>query len=251
VKEISGTIQLKVRGELVQIDLTIPADPVRPSAMIPAFQSMTNALVGQAIGRTDAEGKPVSCNAGCWACCRHLIPLTEGEAHYLAGVVNAMPAQRRAEVRRRFADTLELLREKGLLTALRDPAQPGAPSPHDLGMAYFALGIPCPFLENSRCSIHSQRPLVCREHLVTSAPSNCEDPSADSICKVPIPASVFGTLVTIDRKRGPSHAPYVPLALALAWAEANPETSTAFPGQDFLKQVVENLAGKPLDNLPQ
>ncbi len=41
---------------------------------------------------------------------------------------------------------------------------------------YFHLGIACPFLEDESCSIHADRPISCREYLVTSPAVNCADP---------------------------------------------------------------------------
>ena len=40
-----------------------------------------------------------------------------------------------------------------------------------LGREYFQLGIPCPFLEEESCSIYHDRPITCREYLVTSPPA--------------------------------------------------------------------------------
>ena len=96
-------------------------------------QEMSNALVGHAIRQSEGEGNAVSCKAGCWACCRQLIPVTEGEARYLAELVAGMPEPRRSELRQRFNDTIEILREKDLLDPLRHPGQPGGRSLHDLG----------------------------------------------------------------------------------------------------------------------
>ena len=39
---------------------------------------------------------------------------------------------------------------------------------------YFAAGIPCPFLEEERCGVYDERPVVCREYAVTSPPELCE-----------------------------------------------------------------------------
>ena len=53
--------------------------------------------------------------------------------------------------------------------------------------AYFALGIPCPFLEEESCSIHPDRPLVCREYLVTSPAELCAGPTQEGVTPVPVP----------------------------------------------------------------
>ena len=45
-----------------------------------------------------ARGEAISCKAGCGACCRQLVPVSETEAHHLRDVVEAMPEPRRAAV---------------------------------------------------------------------------------------------------------------------------------------------------------
>ena len=143
---ISGAIELRVHGETVKLELTIPAAPVSTTAMLPVWQGMTNTLVAHAARQAESGGKAVTCKEGCWACCRHLIPVSEEETHYLADIVAALPEPRRAELRRRFADTIEVLREAGLLEPLRDRGQGGDRSLHVLGMAFFELNIACHFL---------------------------------------------------------------------------------------------------------
>ena len=89
------------------------------------------------------------------------------EAEALAGVVAAMPPERQAAVRGRFADAVRRLEGAGLL----DPAAPPgdrflkatdrgdkAATVREVGRRYFALGIACPFLDDESCGIHPERP---------------------------------------------------------------------------------------------
>jgi len=244
---VTGTIKLLVRGEPVEMTLTIPKSPVHPKVMLPVFQEMTNSFVAHAARQSESEGKAVTCKEGCWACCRHLIPVSELEARYLADLVEAMPEPRRTELIRRFQRTLELLEETGLLEPLRDRSNQAKQSLHDLGMAFFEHNIHCPFLEDHRCSIHAQRPLACREHLVTSPPQNCDQPTAQSIQKLPIPASVFGALITISRTAATKETPFVPLVLALEWAAQHADVTPHRTGPEILKQLVQNVSGKAID----
>lgn len=247
MKMVSGTVHLRVSGESVKLELTIPEGPVPTKAMLPVLHGMTDTLVAHASRRAESGGNAVTCKEGCWACCRHLVPVSEEEARYLADIVAALPEPRRTELRRRFAATIEVLREAQLLEPLRDRGQRGKRSLHDLGMAFFALHIACPFLEDARCSIHAQRPLACREHLVTSAPENCERPTAESVQKLPIPASTFGALIQLTPATDGKAARFVALVLALEWASENPEAGKPVPGPEILKRVVENLSGKQLN----
>ena len=84
-----------------------------------------------------------------------------------------MPEPRRTEVRARFADAVAKIEAAGLLPEAR--AFDSLPDEQYLALhpRYFALQIACPFLEDESCSIYSQRPLVCREYLVTSPAEYC------------------------------------------------------------------------------
>ena len=99
--------------------------------------------------------------------------------------------------------------------------------PGSIGMDYFRLGIACPFLEDESCSIHPDRPIACREYLVTSPPRIARAPrprpSAASPC--------LGQASEALRKVGSSSgAPWVPLSLALEWAEGHPDDLPPRPG---------------------
>jgi Fe-S-cluster containining protein len=80
-------------------------------------------------------------------------------------------------------------------------------------MEYFRLRIACPFLEDESCSIHPERPLVCRQHLVTSPSKQCSNPVPENITRVVLGANVSDALKRIER-RDPSQSQAVPLTLA-------------------------------------
>ena len=52
---------------------------------------------------------------------------------------------------------------------------------HQLSSQYFDLQIACPFLENESCSIHVDRPSICREYHVTSPAERCSRVYQESI----------------------------------------------------------------------
>src|SRR5436190_450216 len=121
--------------------------------MLPFFRAVAEAIVDRGIRHVEAEGKMVSCRAGCGACCRQLVPITPAEAHQVASVVEALAEPRRTTVRQRFADARARLAETPLLAMLEDPGTFTDGDLQRLGLDYFALGIACPFLEDESCSI--------------------------------------------------------------------------------------------------
>lgn len=232
---------MRVRGQAVEMTLSVPEGPVALDAMLPVFRIMTDHFV-EAAGAAEAKaGRTVSCGARCDACCRQLIPLTEPEARRLADLVKQMPEPRRTAVRNRFSALQAALQAEGLLQILYNRETLDKTALHDLGMRYLALEAECPFLEDKNCSIHSERPLACREHLVTSPPELCRNPAAATISKVPMPASIFGAAANLQRSEKMPTAPFVPLPLALEW-KGNTERKRR--GTEWLQGVMEGLSGK-------
>src|SRR5262249_18332238 len=156
--------------------------------LLPVFEGLTNAVMDVASRKIEREGKAISCQKGCGACCRQLVPISAAEAHHLSELVASMPQPRQTEIRRLFADARDRLRAEGLLKQLENAGPSAGKELRPLGLAYFALGIACPFLEDESCSIHPQRPLACREYLVTSPAAHCSHPTPELVHCVPVPA---------------------------------------------------------------
>jgi len=154
-----------------------------------------------------------------------------------------LPEERRAEVKRRFAAGRERLLASGLLETLAAPDGVPREQLRPLGLAYFRLGIACPFLEEESCSIYSERPIACREYMVTSPAENCASPSAERVEVVPLAARVSAALLRAERRGGDSSGRWLPLILAPEWAEAHPDLPRPRPGPDILRDVFEELTG--------
>jgi Fe-S-cluster containining protein len=92
-----------------------------------------------------------------------------------------------------------------------------------LGVDYFRLGIPCPFLEDEACSIHPQRPSACREFLAVSPAEYCSDPGSRPVRNVPMAASMTDALSRLCASVLGGEPTTIPLTLALDWAAAHRE----------------------------
>ncbi|HEX5430886.1 MAG TPA: hypothetical protein VFW83_02890, partial [Bryobacteraceae bacterium] len=58
----------------------LPDEPLQPFELIPILYGLTDAVVSMSESRTVENGKSISCRAGCGACCRQLVPVSEPEA---------------------------------------------------------------------------------------------------------------------------------------------------------------------------
>jgi Fe-S-cluster containining protein len=231
---------LKFGGNTVSARIQVPAEPIRPVDLLPVLHELDDALIGAAV-----EGKHISCRAGCGACCRQMVPISETEARYLSDLIASMPEERKERVTRRFAQAMELLASSGLLDRLLVAAASDAEERHRLGLEYFRLGLPCPFLEDESCSIHPHRPASCREYLVTSPAENCSTPRAGDIAMVDLPAQVSRVLYRFGDGRGEEPARWMPLPLLLDWvAEHREDTQPEIPGTELFANFMNKLVKK-------
>jgi Fe-S-cluster containining protein len=229
----------------LQTSVTVPAGPVRSRDLLPLFQSISDAVVDAAARMAEEHGSHISCKKGCGACCRMLVPISQMEARHIRDEVEALPEPRRTEIRERFATARRRLQEAGLLDELQRTEQWTESDYTTRAAAYFRLGIPCPFLEEESCSIHLQRPVTCREHLVTTPPELCarvEPPQ--EVRRVRIPLRVFNAVARMETPGSVHHREsWVPLVLAPEWADAHPDGPPR-PGPEVLREFLDHLSKK-------
>lgn len=240
---VTGSVELSLAGRRLSLEMKVPAGRTRPSALLPLYRQAADGVVATAIGAAADSGERISCAKGCGACCRQLVPISAIEARRLRTVIQQLPAARRKVVRERFAAARSQLEQAGLLGALTEPQETSDEQIHALGLAYFAQAIPCPFLEDESCSIHPERPIACREYLVTSPAEHCAQPSPDSISLVKMPATVARAVRQLEPAQA-GRAAWVPLILAPAWADANPDRSVPRQGTELAAEFFGHLTGR-------
>ena len=247
---VTANFKLKLGEHRLEARIDVPAGPVPQRFLLPILQQLANTVVDSAIRLEEQEGHKVSCRAGCGACCRQLVPMSETEAYHVRDLVEALPEPRRSEIRVRFDAARRRLVESGVLDRLVNFRPSGEEETRRLGVDYFKLGIPCPFLEAESCSIHPDRPVACREYLVTSPAEHCARPGVDPIRMVALPVKVWTALAALDPvDDGTTHLRWVPLILATTWADAHAEPLPR-PCPELLRRLFQKLTGKPLPALP-
>jgi Fe-S-cluster containining protein len=244
---MSGIV-LKFRLDAAQQSLDasvrLPDEPLRPVELLPIIFSLTDAVVSIWESQATANGEKISCRAGCGACCRQLVPISELEALHLAQVVAAMPPERRDRVVERFRDARR--RAAPALEALHSFTDDATLA--EFGKAaysYFALRIPCPFLEDESCSIHPDRPSICREYLVTSHPEHCARLDPVQVERVPVPVKVSETLIYFRDGRGTPQPKALPLIEALEWAANHRgDPQPLIPAVELFQNFLTEFVGK-------
>ena len=223
----TATLRLSVGDLRVVHPITVPSGPVPAADVVPALQGLVNAVVAAA-----EAGKAISCRKGCGACCRQLVPISRTEAERLLSTVAALPAERRAVLEDRFAAAEAALAAADLKERKERPDR-------ELSTAYFALGIPCPFLEEESCSIHPDRPLVCREYLVTSPAELCAGPAQEGVTPVPVPKVSLAARGLQDERED-----WFPLALLMDWAKSRPGAGARRTGPEWIQRFLKGMSRK-------
>ena len=221
----TATLRLKVGDLAISHPLTVPNAAVPATSVLPALQGLVNEVVGAA-----EAGREISCRKGCGACCRQLVPISRTEGEALLALVEAMPVERREAVQTRFAQAEAAIIQAGL-------AERAGRTDREMSVAYFALHVPCPFLEEESCSIHPDRPLVCREYLVTSPAALCAGPAQEGVTPVPVPKLSLAAQRLQDESES-----WFPLAMLMAWSRKARAPAKRRSGTEWIQRFLRNLS---------
>jgi Fe-S-cluster containining protein len=248
---VTAEVDVSIGTRRLHAKVSVPARPTRLIELLPLAQNLAGAVVGAAVQEAEEEGKSISCKKGCGACCRQLVPISQTEARRIRDVVEEMPEPRRSEVRARFDAAREGLRDAGILDKLLAREDWPTSGVEEVGLEYFRAGIPCPFLEDESCSIHPDRPITCREYLVTSPAEHCARPTRETIETARIPLKVWTAVARFDKlPPGKRFLRWVPLVLAPEWTDANPDQTPPRPGPELLKELFEHMTGQEVPAPP-
>lgn len=226
--------------------IDVPTGFIPITAIVPVTRRLGEEAAELEVQQAIEAGRTISCRKGCAACCRMLVPLSAPEAFALSEYVEQLPPDRRTLLLNHLSDTKDRLKREGLWERLNDVAETSKPVSDEeldpINQSYYALRIPCPYLENELCSIYEARPAACRELLVTSPAELCQDLVHNPI--VPLPVSmrissilglVWGTLTSTPPR-------LIPLPMALEWAEQHEEEARrTWPGSSLLDQVLDKM----------
>jgi len=236
---VRTNVALKGPGFELSFEITVPAGPTTTRDLLPLARALSAVMVREAIRAEAAAGREISCRSGCGACCRSLVAISQIEARQIRDLVAGFDAARKAAIEARFEAARQRLQAAGLLARL-EGAESWTDADYRQGVgAYFALGIPCPFLEDESCSIYTERPLTCREFLVTSPPAQCAVLGSDAVRPVRLPVAMFNAVARWGvPAQGEFVESWVPLILAPAWADAHPDDALPKPGPELLRELL-------------
>jgi Fe-S-cluster containining protein len=238
---VTGNIKFSLYGEPVEMQMNVPAKPVKPTRMLPIFQSMTNEFLDIGINASLAKGETISCTKGCGACCRQPVPISEIEVYQLAELVENMPEPKRSEVKKKFAAASEQLHKINWFDRMDNFVKVSSKERQALALEYINEQIACPFLEDESCSIHQDRPLACREYLVTSPAENCTKPTAETVKPIKNLLKLSDVLRKMSLTENMKTQNFVLLTRSLEWAKTHPNKLVEKTGEQWMSEFFQHI----------
>lgn len=243
----TGTATYSLRIPTIQgsstMQVQVPRGPMRLGDLVPLAQRITMLHVDQAVEIEQKEGREVSCKRGCAACCRQLVPISAPEAFRLADHVLSLDDRTRDMFLGRIDAAESAIEAAGLVQELEAIASGGAPEDvKALAARYFERWIACPFLHEESCTVHAERPLVCRDYLVTSPAQLCSDPARKKVRTVPTPPVLSAPLSRAAASLTGGPPVMIPLAVAMRWVDAHADWGfQEWPGAQVMGALLREL----------
>ena len=227
-------VRFIVDGVEVEGAVQLSTQPAPRRFILPVLRQLTDSVVEIGTHRAGENGERISCQRGCDACCRQMVPIAASEAFGLAKTLQRMETAAGHRVLQRFEEASETLDQAGISDRLRRRRELSPAELDQLDRDYFTAQVACPFLEEGACVIHGERPLACREFLVTSDAVHCQRPDGGKVKRVEMPAKFSVALYETDRPGG-----WIPLILAREFVAQNNEESVRTG--DALREVLSRV----------
>ena len=239
-------VSLNTPAGLLTMPVEVPTGFVPVTTIVPLMRRLSQQAQALEERKSVAAGHPISCRMGCAACCRMLVPVSAPEAFALKDMILALPDARRARMMTKLSETRARVEQAGLLARLTDVAETTQPlideEMEPLNREYYALRMPCPFLENETCSIYEDRPAACRELLVTTPAELCQDMVKNQVQALPVPVRISTVLGALWSELVGGPARLIPLPIALDWAERHSaERSLVWKGTQLLDKALDKV----------
>lgn len=239
-------ISLNTPAGLLTSAVEVPTGFVPVSAIVPLMRRLGEEAQALEERQSVEAGRTISCQKGCAACCRMLVPVSAPEAFALRDYVQTLPEAEQTRLAQRFAIIRTALLARGLWKSLIDmgessnPADDAALEP--INRAYFELRLPCVFLEQDVCTIYEQRPAACRELLVTSPPDWCQNPAEHPVDALPVPVRIGPALSLLWSELTEQPPKLIPLATALDWASRHEQDNQPrWQGTQLLDRALDKV----------
>ncbi len=190
------------------------------SEIVPAAWGLSDAVIETVVEEIPRRGGRMACRKGCHAaCCRYLmVSLSVPEALNIMGQVHCLETG----TRNRIIGSCKAVAGKIREHLKERPAVAAGHQARD-GILdwYMDLEVACPFLVDNCCSMYEQRPMTCRECLVTTPESYCRKSAGQIVKKVSLPLRFSAVLTQLSRELYGTKDELVVLPCVFDWFDDN------------------------------
>lgn len=235
-------LEFNVLDEPVDLHIAVADRQATLADIVPLARKLATKLALVVLDKLKNEGKIVPCRKGCSACCSYLTPLSVPEVFCLRQEVLAMPADQGRTVLKSCLETAKKILENwpGKFETNELTKINGQSRHSDISRWYAGLELLCPLSSDGLCTAYQQRPIACREHLVTGSVLSCNAKKTDELQVVQTPVSILEALAQLTAELEQSTVEAVMLPLALPWAQENLERANqTWPAVMMVKRFIE------------
>lgn len=239
-------ISLQTPSGEITTAVGVPTSFVPITAILPLMRSLGEEVQTMEQRRLLEAGQTVSCQKGCAACCRMLVPVSAPEAFALANTIDGLEQNERNRLLAQLDLAQQRLARAGLLKQLsslaESPDSISDEAAESLNRSYYALRMPCPFLDNEACSIYADRPAACRELAVTSPATECQDMTSETVRAVPVAVRISTALSLLWAELTATAPRLIPLPLAIDWAKRHQaEQTRRWAGTELFEKALDKI----------
>ena len=239
-------ISLQTPSGEISTAVGVPAGFVPITAILPLMRSLGGEAQVLEQRRLLEAGQRISCEKGCAACCRMLVPISVPEAFALTNAIDQLDQNERNRLLSKLDQAQQQLARAGILKQLSSLADSSEPLNDEaiepLNRAYYALRMPCPFLDNETCSIYADRPAACRELAVTSPATECQEMTKQTVQPVPVAVRLSTALSLLWADLTGTAPRLIPLPLAVDWARRHKEEQTnQWAGTELFEKAMDKV----------
>jgi hypothetical protein len=214
------------------------------SDLVPVAHRICDMINQHAVENETECGNGISCKKGCGSCCSYMVSLSSAEAFHLQKHILSLPGEKRKPILHSFLRAARKIAANKVPPIL-DTTIDESECLKAISSWYQKMEIKCPFIKENACSEYVARPLVCREHLVTSPPKCCIPNSRQLTEVVELPISTAETLMHISNRLEGIPDEAVILPLTMVWCTANAvRGEKTYPSRLLAEHFIEAISAK-------
>ncbi len=249
----SVSFSLVVLGESLCFDVAVNRRSARLQDMVPLARTVASRISRATTDSLERAGRTIACTKGCHACCGYMVALSVPEVFRLRQDVQDMPVWQREIILRQSVESAGRILDRRPSRTIGGVGErtDARITVNRISRWYGRLGLPCVFLSDGTCTVYSDRPLVCREHLVEGASESCDLRSSEMPQVVRQPVSVVEAFARLTSELEGLPIESIMLPFALAWAQDNVKRSErTWPALQMVERFFAILNGMTLENAP-